>query len=234
MKHQYFGDENDYRKYGLLRALVAPGGLSLGVCWMLTPGDGRSDGRFVDYLRQPAQRRHDPPLYDALASAMATGVRHLDHVSRLEILPGARFQAATVPEKRPERAAYFRSVLSAMAGVDLLFFDPDNGIEVSSKPRGRRGSAKYLFWDEIESTYRAGHSVLIYQHYPRESRAAYTSRMAAGLENRTRAAAVLTFSTSRVLFLLAAQKQHLARLRIGAEEAARLWESRIEVRGGGR
>jgi len=36
MKNQYFGDINDYRKYGLLRCF-AEAGLNIGVCWMLTP-----------------------------------------------------------------------------------------------------------------------------------------------------------------------------------------------------
>ena len=33
MKDQYFGDINDYRKYGLLRPIIASSG------WMLTPDD---------------------------------------------------------------------------------------------------------------------------------------------------------------------------------------------------
>jgi hypothetical protein len=37
MKNQYFGDINDYRKYGLLRALQSTGDGSLLVTWMLTP-----------------------------------------------------------------------------------------------------------------------------------------------------------------------------------------------------
>src|SRR5689334_17138573 len=46
MKHQYFGDVNDYRKYGLLRSIQKEAGLRVAVCWMLTPNDGRSDGKF--------------------------------------------------------------------------------------------------------------------------------------------------------------------------------------------
>ena len=40
MKDQYFGDINDYRKYGLLRAITASSGLRLLVVWMLTPDEG--------------------------------------------------------------------------------------------------------------------------------------------------------------------------------------------------
>jgi hypothetical protein len=57
MKNQYFGDKNDYRKYGLLRILADAGRLSIGICWMLTQDDGRTDGQFISYLREPRKWR---------------------------------------------------------------------------------------------------------------------------------------------------------------------------------
>jgi len=39
MKNQYFGDINDYRKYGLLRGLSNKGEISTLVCWMLTENE---------------------------------------------------------------------------------------------------------------------------------------------------------------------------------------------------
>ena len=39
MKNQYFGDINDYRKYGLLRILTNGGEIKTAVCWMLTTDD---------------------------------------------------------------------------------------------------------------------------------------------------------------------------------------------------
>ena len=54
MKNQYFGDVNDYRKYGLLRILTGFGSMTSCVCWMLTADDGRPDGGQVDYLLKPA------------------------------------------------------------------------------------------------------------------------------------------------------------------------------------
>jgi hypothetical protein len=41
VRNQFFGDINDYHKYGLLRALSGDGDLKVGVCWMLTPDDVR-------------------------------------------------------------------------------------------------------------------------------------------------------------------------------------------------
>ena len=58
MKDPYFGDVNDFRKYGLLRLLSIQDRLRLGVCWMLTEPDGTTDGRFLSYLAQPEKYRH--------------------------------------------------------------------------------------------------------------------------------------------------------------------------------
>ncbi len=61
MKDQYFGDVNDFLKYGLLRALVARDKLSLGVSWMLTPSNGGTDGKFLEYLGRPSIFQHGEP-----------------------------------------------------------------------------------------------------------------------------------------------------------------------------
>lgn len=44
MKNQYFGDINDYQKFGILRA-VADASLRTMVCWMLTRDDKKTDKR---------------------------------------------------------------------------------------------------------------------------------------------------------------------------------------------
>lgn len=44
MKNQYFGDVDDYRKYGLLRILHRVSVFRIGVCWCLTVDDGGAHG----------------------------------------------------------------------------------------------------------------------------------------------------------------------------------------------
>ena len=74
VKDQYFGDVNDYRKYGILRGLIEGSQLRLGVCWLRTVNDGRQDGEFRQYLQRPERwRHHDPELYDALRRLLDQG-----------------------------------------------------------------------------------------------------------------------------------------------------------------
>lgn len=103
VKHQYVGDINDYRKYALLRALSSGCANRIGVCWMLTPSDGRSDGNKLAYLRQPERHRHvDPELFDILARAAAEpDRRRLEAIEHSGTVPGAVYHTTCYPMSVP-------------------------------------------------------------------------------------------------------------------------------------
>src|SRR3989442_8801178 len=129
MKNQYFGDINDYLKYGLLRCF-ANAGLSIGVCWMLTPDDARSDGRKITYLSDPERWRPcDRLLFDALSKAVRSRSRHVRHAKSSACLREAQFFNQMVPDNLALRKKWLNRALATLADADVLFFDPDNGIE---------------------------------------------------------------------------------------------------------
>jgi hypothetical protein len=230
MKSQYFGDINDYRKYGLLRALTN-GELKTAVCWMLTPDDGRGDGGFIDYLEQPEKWCHfDPLLFHHLAqTVLHNGVRNVSEIESSDLLPSCCFHSELVPDDREARATYHSHAMESARGCDLVFFDPDNGIEVKSKPYGRKGSSKYLYWDEIRRFWDAGHSLLIYQHFPRVRRAPFIEGEARQLMDGTGASEVICFRTSHVVFLLAPQAERSGFFRKRSAVVAQRWASEILV-----
>ena len=211
MKDQYFGDVNDFRKYGLLRVLAGPDRLRLGVCWMLTATDGRSDGEFLAYLGQPKKFRHrDPTLFDWLTQVVGQEKdRRTARIEASTILGSALFQSMLLTNAFCDRKAYFAECAKKFADCDLVFFDPDNGLEIKSVPRGHRDSCKFLYWEELSNTFAFGASVLIYQHFIREERDGFSARMAEKLRHHLSPAAVFSFRTPHVLFLLAAQERHV-------------------------
>jgi hypothetical protein len=233
MKNQYFGDINDYRKYGLLRALQSTGDGSLLVAWMLTPDDGGQDGGFRSYLEdRPILANGDLDLFVGLAELLRSpSQRSVSLIERSGLLPRTRYHTAVVPDGRSERNGWRKDLLRAASGVDLVFLDPDNGIEVPSKPVGRKGSSKYVTWREIRSLWKAGCSLLIYQHYRREKRQAFTQRIVSELGRHTGARFTEAFRTPHVLFLLAAQDRHAERFREVVPLLSERWSGQIEAMG---
>jgi len=240
MKNQYFGDINDYRKYGLLRGLTGGlgvlgvsglSGLSLMVAWMLTPDDGRSDGRFTTYLDKPEQwSTFDPELYEQLRRWIKDGrPRHVAHIEGSDLLPNAAFFSEIVPDDAGGRGRWTDRLLEASRGHDLVFLDPDNGLEVKSKPYGARDSSKYVYRREIVRLFEAGHSLLIYQHFPRVTRDVFVTDTAGMLMDELGINRITTFRTSNVLFVLAAQPQHRDVFETASRSVADSWAGQIGV-----
>jgi hypothetical protein len=228
MKNQYFGDINDYRKYGLLRGLQSLGHGRLLVAWMLTPDDGSRDGGRRSYLRDPdTWMRYDPTLFIGLAGMLRSpSVPEVSLIERSPLLPRAFYYAAVVPDARKERDEWRQGLLCAAHDADLVFVDPDNGIEVPSKPVGCKGSSKYVTWREVRDIWEMGCSVLIYQHFRRERRTTFAERLTAELRARVGARFTAAFCTPHVLFLLAAQEQNKDQFREGILLLTQRWKGK--------
>ena len=231
MKNQYFGDINDYRKYGLLRILTNRGEVKIAVCWMLTTDADGGDGGSIGYLDAGAKRReYDPVLYDHLREwVLMRSVRDVRGAETSAILPNCRFSPGTLPDDADARARYFEACMDIAQGCELVFFDPDNGIEVDSTKYGRKDSSKYLYWHEIERFWNSGHSLLIYQHFPRVKREPFIDGKARDLANHTGASEVISFRTSHVVFLLVPQGERLGFFRDRSRQVERSWGPEIQV-----
>lgn len=120
MKNQYFGDVNDYRKYGLLRTLSGDEEISSGVCWMLTPSDGRSDGQFLGYLKQRERwGSYDPELFEHLYQCVEVNNRRdVRLMEDSNVLPNTSFFSRPLGDEARSRTEYFsdkRSILSRLS-----------------------------------------------------------------------------------------------------------------------
>ncbi len=226
MKNQYFGDVNDYRKYGLLRLLGGNGSLRVGVCWMLTPNDTRPDGEKTEYLdddRREEWRHFDSNLYDFLrlkvhgheSEPKSRDVRNLTTTQ----LPHAEFYSEVVSDAKDKREAYFREMWSqfAKSQADLIFFDPDDGLannNTSQSPlkKGHKDSAKKLFRDEVGESLKRGFVVLLYQHFDRTSRSQLVTRLGCELAGMTTARQCFSFWTPHVVFFLVPPGKHLDKI----------------------
>lgn len=225
VKHQYVGDINDYRKYALLRALSAGGANKIGVCWMLTDEDDSSDGSKLGYLTRPdIYREFDPTLFDIQCRAASAPTRRLEFIEASGAVPNALFHNDPLPQEIAARSAFMTKCRTSFATCDLVFFDPDNGIEVPSSPLGRKSSLKYVYLAEMAPFFAVGKSLLIYQHRPQlTQKAKLITDRAAQLRSRFPGAAVWVFTTSDVMFFLVVHPESPARLLVAAIDACSMW-----------
>lgn len=231
MKNQYVGDINDYIKYSILRHLTA-GARSRAamVCWMLTPDDGRSDGNLREYLKLPERfRLFDPAVFDGLA-AVAASTRTVAAIEDQGIIVGADYFSRVLTDNREQRRSYFDALWCALRPRSLLFFDPDNGLAVASVPQGRKNSAKYLYWEELEEGLRRGHSVVLYQHFPRVQREDYVLMLLNRIGRLTPDYRCLfAICSSRVAYIVAASPDDEYGLKEAATQVEQTWAGSLRV-----
>lgn len=195
---------------------------------MLTPEDERTDGNKLSYLRQPNGFRHfDPELFDILAHAAGEPERRRLQVIEVSgAIPQGTYFNELLPDDTVGRQTFMERCAAALGHTDLVFFDPDNGLEVSLR-KGRKNSSKYLYLDEVAEFYYMGKSLLIYQHFPRIERKAFIAQRSEQLRVSTPGCSMWAFSTAHVVFFLILHPRSPDRLRIAAEAAAHRWEPRF-------
>jgi len=232
VKNQYFGDINDYKKYSLLRLLSGQGQIETTVCWVLTEDDDRTDGKRIRYLEQPDRwQSYDPMLYEYLRElVLEKGARNISHIEKDDILPKCRFYKEFISDDVDSRARFFKKFLEFAQGSDLVFFDPDNGIEVKSIPRGKKSSSKYIYWDEVQSSYEAGYSLMIYQHFPRRPREPFLRNLVRRFRHFVTARQVFSYCTFHVAFLLIPQPRHEDMFLENSDKVSKTWGEVIKIR----
>jgi len=212
MKDKYFGDINDYRKYGLIRSILSSYKFHLLVAWMLTDEDDKDDGKFTEYLSNPKKwSRHDSELYKKLQSLISPyNIRGIALIEdkNINLLPDAKYFSRTLKDSCEERDSWFKKLLSSAKDSDMVFLDPDNGLEVKSKPYGRKDSSKYLYWCEVNNLWEQGKSLLIYQHFCREKRNLFIERIRRKLQETAKGSLIAVFTTPHVVFFLLLQPEH--------------------------
>ena len=232
MKNQYFGDINDYKKYSLLRLLSGQGQIETAVCWVLTEDDDRADGRRIRYLERPdTWRSYDPIVYEHLReSVLRKGIRNVNSIERANILHNCRFYKEYIHDDIDLRDEFFNKFFKFARGAGLVFFDPDNGLEVKSVPRGRKSSSKYVYWDEVKASYLAGHSLMIYQHFPRRPRQPFLQNLVRRFRDFVTARQVFSYCTFHVAFLLIPQPRHEDMFLENTDKVTEIWGEIIKVR----
>lgn len=188
MKNQYFADVGDFGKYGML-SYFSDIPFNVGINWYLTENDTKTDGKFVDYFNKSDFLVCDRELHDFLYYCIVQGRRNVNELSRFpkytdtimydKILNVDHIKALS-PEGRDRRCKarkeWFQNSMDALEQCNLIFCDPDNGIETRSLSHNGKNSVKYVFIDEIRDMLDRGKSVICYNHRDRSKESDYFAR----------------------------------------------------------
>ncbi len=192
MRDNYVGDLGDFYKYKLLRSLCGmteQKGVTkrkLGVVWYLNTDSCKlSDGKHLSYLEKESEYHpQDPELFDKLKELIDDNVRTVTEIPKRGILPPdtvffeeplslshlPKGNPATTKQRLAHRQEWLKRVLAATKDCDIVFFDPDNGMEIKSVLKHRDKGPKFVFYDELLSFWNRGQSLVIYQHRTRQKK----------------------------------------------------------------
>ena len=207
MQDKYAGDIGDFGKLGLLRHL-AETGLTIGVNWYHVENETNSkDGGITEY---GLYRECDPELFDKLqiiagADKDNRTIRALENAKILdaeyysEVLS---FTYANKQERQMIREKWLHDALVKLSGCQIIFVDPDNGI-MTKTAKGSKKSNKYVCVKELRDYYKAGATVIYYQHQARYKQEKYAGDLRSILsaeEFRNASGALLRFNKQSVRY----------------------------------
>lgn len=232
MQDRYTGDVGDFGKYGLLRILCGLNTdppIKLGVIWYRIPNETHNDdGKHMRYLQtvSPQFRDCDPELYDTLrkllinnSGSVISEQRRVATIESSTVLPSKTlfYNEQLAYEKQMSsrdrismRSRWFQGALEATNSAQLIFFDPDNGVECKSVTPTRMKGPKYVFWDDLKSFSAREQSLIVYHQINHSCPSTeQVSRLLSAFRNHMPekyqiSSAMFTRGTRRAYFLAAA------------------------------
>lgn len=182
MQNGYTGDVGDFGKYGLLNEICkkSNGDIRLGVNWFYV--EGGENGKHTKYLKDSYKdskkyRECFPELYDQLKSIVDDRKRSIKEIEKNLVLPKETvFYSKPLLSSPVDRENWFKESLTKLKKADIIFLDPDNGIQTDKVKKTHKDAIKYVFRDEIEQYYELGKSLVIYNHEDRKPRSEYNRK----------------------------------------------------------
>ena len=217
MKNQYAGDVGDYTKLGILRGLENAG-FSIGLNWYLTPDEPEhsktfTDGKHTKFLEFDCDTP-DIDLYCALQKIGLSNNRTVARLERAKLFENTLFWNKILEGK--SRDKWHLEALKKLGKRDVIFLDPDNGLEVkSTNPYSKNGN-KYTTYKEAADYYVQGATVIIYNHRDRKPENEYLKRFSRFIDmEETKNAKMFYLRASRYSvrdYLFLVQERHFSGL----------------------
>lgn len=159
MKDRCVGNVDDFGKLALLQHLME--GRRLAVCWYMTgqQDEAAHEEKYFSYLHRPDEFRHlSPKVFDTLKELVDHTPAQGRRIKALEtLLEASVFHGREVPKRASSRKIWTRQLIESVGEADLVFLDPDNGIQ------GKRLTPKHVALFEISALRRPDRALVIAQ-----------------------------------------------------------------------
>ncbi len=185
MQNRYVADVGDYGKYGLLRN-ISKSNLTLGVNWYLAPDESHNaDGKHTAYLKNYSDRFFDEELYNILKGIIDNGNRNVQHIHDSSILPKQTIFYDRVLDfsstedylvRQRLRQSWHIEAMQKLQDCEIVFLDPDNGLQVKSVSLTSIKGNKYVGISELRDYCIQGKSVIFYNHRERKPEEEYLDK----------------------------------------------------------
>jgi len=156
MQNKYFGDIHDFYKYVLLKRISEH--FSLGIYWCLVPNDISKDG---NKKLTEKENKKDSKLFGLLNSSKDKDLKNI----KPYFSKNTKY-FENIHEKYHLNSIYQKIAFEKLFKQEIIFFDPDNGLEVLTT--NNKNKFKYLSYETIEKYWIIGNSMIIYQHLNRD------------------------------------------------------------------
>ena len=184
MQDRYAGDVGDFGKFALLNHILQDTGFCLGVNWYKYPDENHNnDGLHVDYLAKARFKAADRELCGQLQRVLEAG-RSIGLLESSGVFPGnttfvsasldghIRYPSQTHADRDGRlmsRIDWLAKSLDTLRGCDVVFLDPDNGLEISScsKLSGVK-SGKFAYYSEVADYAKLAKVCVVYHHLSRQ------------------------------------------------------------------
>jgi len=166
MQNRYAGDIGDFGKFFLLRKLFGDSDYQIGVVWYLFPDESHNnDGIHISYLCNNEYKNSDKDLIEKLTEVVKNICnRSVAQLETMKLLPNCSnyysepldFYGYTkndtkglASQRKKLRENWLKKALNYVNECNVVFLDPDNGLEIKSVPtKARKNAGKYVFYDE--------------------------------------------------------------------------------------
>ena len=153
MQEKYFGDIHDFYKYYFLKEITKD--YSLGIHWCINNYVELKN--YGDKILTQKEKNKNEELYELLVKNRHKNVKHIK-----PYFPNKTKYFDKILENYFMDYIYEDDAIEALKTQDIIFFDPDIGIEIQSMANSEK--YKYVTYRLLIKFWNLGKSLIIYQH----------------------------------------------------------------------